>query len=316
MPEVVIETRELTKRYKNGMVALQNLNLKIEEGDCVGYLGPNGAGKTTTIKILTNLIKPTSGHAYICGIDVNKKPKEALHCIGALVEVPGLYEYLTPHELLTYLGKIRRMSKTNINRRIEEVLRMVGILAWQHKKIGSFSTGMARRLLIAQALLHEPKILILDEPALGLDPVGMKDIRNIITRLCSENKTVFLSSHLLHEVGETCSKVALLDKGRIVAFDTVDNLKKMSKTHTISVELLEPPSKKQIAEIRSIKLIKDIDFSERHLRVGFDGERNASSQILAELVSLGLKIVSYQPQSMTLEDIYVSSIVGEERGAG
>ena len=106
MSKVVIETKELTKRYKNGVMALQNLNLKIEEGDCVGYLGPNGAGKTTTIKILTNLIKPTSGHAYICGIDVNKKPKEALHCIGALVEVPGLYKYLTPYELLTYLGKV------------------------------------------------------------------------------------------------------------------------------------------------------------------------------------------------------------------
>ena len=315
MSKVVIETKELTKRYKNGVMALQNLNLKIEEGDCVGYLGPNGAGKTTTIKILTNLIKPTSGHAYICGIDVNKKPKEALHCIGALVEVPGLYEYLTPYELLTYLGKVRRMSKADINRRIGEVLRIVGIPAWQYKKIGSFSTGMARRLLIAQALLHEPKILILDEPVLGLDPKGIKDIRNIITRLCSENKTVFLSSHLLHEVGETCTKVVLLDKGRVVSFDTVDNLKKMSKRHTISVELLEPPTKKQITEIRSIKLIQDINYAEGHLRIGFDGERNTSSQILAELVSLGLKIVSYRPHTMTLEDVYIS-IVGEERGVG
>lgn len=315
MPEVVIETKELTKRYKNGVMALQNLNLKIEEGDSVGYLGPNGAGKTSTIKILTNLIKPTSGHAYICGIDVNKKPKEALRCIGALVEVPGLYEYLTPHELLTYLGKVRGMRKTDINRRIGEALGMVGIPAWQHKKIGSFSTGMTRRMLIAQALLHEPKILILDEPVLGLDPKGIKDIRNIITGLRSENKTVFLSSHLLHEVGETCNKVVLLDKGRVISYDTVDNLKKMSKTHTISVELLEPPTKKQIAEIRSIKLIENIDFAEGHLRIGFDGERNKSSQILTELVSLGLEIVSYQPQSMTLEDIYVS-IVGEERGVG
>lgn len=315
MPEVVIETKELTKRYKNGVMALQNLNLKIEEGDCVGYLGPNGAGKTTTIKILTTLIKPTSGHAYICGIDVNKKPKQALHCIGSLVEVPGLYEYLTPHELLTYLGKVRGMRKTDMNRRIGEVLRMVGIPAWQHKKIGSFSTGMARRMLIAQALLREPKILILDEPVLGLDPKGIKAIRNIITRLRSENKTVFLSSHLLHEVDETRNKVVLLDKGRVISYDTVDNLQKMSKTHTINVELLEPPTKKQISEIRSIKFIENIDFAEGYLRIDFDGERNRSSQILAELVSLGLQIVSYQPQSMTLEDIYIS-IVGEERGVG
>jgi len=311
MPEVVIEIKELTKRYKNGVMALQNLNLKIEEGDCVGYLGPNGAGKTTTIKILTNLIRPTSGNACVCGIDVNKRPKEALHCIGALVEVPGIYEYLTPHELLTYLGKVRRMSKLNLNRRIKEVLGMVGIAVWEHKKVGSFSTGMQRRLLIAQALLHNPQILIMDEPVLGLDPKGIKDIRDIIRQLCCENKTVFLSSHLLHEVSEICAKVVLLDKGKVVSFDTVDNLRRISKTYTINAELLTPPTKKQIAEIRSIKLTKDIDIIKGHLRIGFDGERDTSSQILTTLISLGLELVSYQPQSRSLEDIYIS-IIGEE----
>lgn len=313
MSKVVIETNELTKRYKNGVMALQNLNLKIEEGDCVGYLGPNGAGKTTTIKILTNLIRPTSGNAYVCGINVNKRPKEALRCIGALVEVPGIYEYLTPHELLTYLGKVRRMGKIDLNRRIKEVLEMVGIGAWEHKKVRSFSTGMQRRLLIAQALLHDPQVLIMDEPVLGLDPKGIKDIRDIIKQLCSENKTVFLSSHLLHEVSEICAKVVLLDKGKVVLSDTVDNLRRISKIRTINVELLTPPTKKQIAEIRSIKIIKDIDIMKGHLRMGFDGERDTSSQILTRLISLGLEVVSYQPQSKTLEDIYIS-IIGEERG--
>lgn len=313
MSKVVIETNELTKRYKNGVMALQNLNLKIEEGDCVGYLGPNGAGKTTTMKILTNLIRPTSGNAFVCGIDVNKRPKEALHYIGALVEVPGIYEYLTSHELLTYLGKVRRMSKIELDRRIKEVLGMIGIGAWEHRKVSSFSTGMQRRLLIAQALLHDPQILIMDEPVLGLDPKGIKDIRDIIKQLCSENKTVFLSSHLLHEVGEICAKVVLLDKGKVVSFDTVDNLKRISKTHIINIELLTPPTKKQITEIRSIEIIKDIDIVKGHLRIGFDGERDTSSQILTTLISLGLEVVSYQSQSGTLEDIYIS-IVGEEKG--
>ncbi|RLE06566.1 ABC transporter ATP-binding protein [Candidatus Aerophobetes bacterium] len=315
MSKVVIETSELMKKYKNGVTALQNLNLKIEEGDCVGYLGPNGAGKTTTIKILTNLIKPTAGHAYICGIDVNKKPKEALRYVGALVELPGIYEYLTPHELLTYLGKVRMMSKVNLNRRIKEVLRTVGIPAWEHKKVRSLSTGMRQRFLIAQALLHNPEILIMDEPVFGLDPKGMKDIRDVIKQLHKENKTVFLSSHLLHEVSEICTKVLLLNKGKIVSFDTVDNLTKMSKTHTIKIELLKPPTKKQIAEIKLIKIIKDINIADGHLGISFDGERNTCSRILTELVSLGLKIVSYWPKSMTLEDIYIS-IVGEEKGIG
>jgi len=314
MPKVVIETNELMKRYKNRVIALQNLNLKIEKGDCVGYLGPNGAGKTTTMKILTNLIRPTSGHAYICGIDVNKRPKEALRCVGALVEIPGIYEYLTPHEMLTYLGRVRRMGKTNLNRRIKEVLKTVGIPAWEYKKVSSFSTGMRRRLTIAQALLHNPEILIMDEPVLGLDPKGMKNIRDIIKQFHNDNKTVFLSSHLLHEVSETCTKVLLLDKGKVISFDTVDNLRKMSKIKTINVELLKPLTKKQITEIKAIKLIEDIDIVNGHLRINFSGKQDICSQILIKLVSLGLEIVSYQPQNMTLEDIYVSTIAGEERG--
>lgn len=313
MTEVVIETKELTKRYKAGVLALQNLNLKIQKGDCVGYLGPNGAGKTTTIKILTNLIKPTAGHAYINGIDVNKNPKEALRHVGSLVEIPGVYEYLTPNELLTYLGKVRRMDKKNLKGRIKKTLQLVKISDWEHKKIGSFSTGMQRRLIIAQALLHDPEILIMDEPTLGLDPKGMKDVRGIIKQLQSENKTIFLSSHLLHEVSETCAKVVLLDKGKVVSFDTVDNLRNRSNIQIIDVEFLKPLTKEQIAKIKLMQLIRDFDIVNGHLRINFDGKRETCSQILSKLVSLGLEIVSYHPASVTLEDVYVS-VMGEESG--
>jgi ABC-2 type transport system ATP-binding protein len=313
MTEVVIETKELTKRYKGGVLALQNLNLKIQKGDCVGYLGPNGAGKTTTIKILTNLIKPTAGHAYINNIDVNKNPKEALRHVGSLVEIPGVYEYLTPNELLTYLGKVRRMDKKNLKGRIKEVLQLVKISDWEHKKIGSFSTGMQRRLIIAQALLHDPEILIMDEPILGLDPKGMKDVRGIIKQLQGENKTIFLSSHLLHEVSETCAKVVLLDKGKVVSFDTVDNLRNKSNIQIIDVEFLKPLTKEQIAEIKLMELIRDFDIVNGHLKINFNGKRDTCSQILSKLVSLGLEIVSYHPASVTLEDVYVS-VMGEESG--
>ncbi|HJX69879.1 MAG TPA: ABC transporter ATP-binding protein, partial [Dehalococcoidia bacterium] len=149
MTEVTIEMRGLRKQYRNGVLALQNLDLEVFKGDCVGYLGPNGAGKTTTIKILANLIKPTSGNAYIYGLDVQKHPKEALCHTGFIIEVPGIYDYLTPMEMLSYLGKVRGMAKGEIEQRSKEVLETVRLSEWKYRRIGSFSTGMQRRFVIA-----------------------------------------------------------------------------------------------------------------------------------------------------------------------
>ena len=141
-----IETENLTKTYGKTFKALDGVSLQIKRGEVVGYVGPNGAGKTTTIKILTGLIRPTSGHAYVNGIDVAAKPKDALRSIGALIEVPGVYDYLTPHEMLTYFGRVYGMRRDIIDRRIKETLELVRLPDWEHKKTGSFSTGMLRRL--------------------------------------------------------------------------------------------------------------------------------------------------------------------------
>jgi ABC-2 type transport system ATP-binding protein len=311
MAEVVIETRGLRKQYRNRVLALQNLDLEILRGDCVGYLGPNGAGKTTTIKILANLINPTSGQAYINGLDVQKRPKEALRNASFIVEMPGIYDYLTPMEMLTYLGKVRRMDKSDIERRSQEVLETVGLSEWKRRRIGSFSTGMQRRFILAQAILHNPQVLILDEPFLGMDPEGIRDVRDIIKGLRSEGKTILLSSHLLHEIDGICNRVVLLDKGRVVASDTIDALKNISKVQRIKVEFLSPPTKEQIVAIRSIESVKGVDVVNAGARLDFDGERATSSQILAQLVSLGLEVVSYQPESVTLEDVYIT-VMGQE----
>ena len=174
-----IQIVDLEKKF-NGFTALNGISFNIERGDIVGYLGPNGAGKTTTIKILSNLLSPTRGQAFINGIDVNRYPKLALKTVGSLVEVPGIYEYLTPHEVLTYFGKIYQMSSKEIGPRVEEVLDLLKIGDWENKRLGTFSTGMLRRFNIAKTLLHNPEILILDEPVLGLDPKGIKHIRDLI----------------------------------------------------------------------------------------------------------------------------------------
>jgi len=311
--EYAIQIENLVKKYNHDITALDGVSIKIKKGDVVGYVGPNGSGKTTTIKILTNLLNPTSGHAYINGVDVNKYPKKALQSVGALIEVPGVYDYLTPHEMLTYFGKVHRMNNKEIDKRIKEVLDLVKLSAWEYKKIGSFSTGMQRRLVIAKAILHDPEILILDEPVIGLDPEGIKDVRGLIKRFQSENITVFLSSHLLQEVSEICDSVVFLDNGKVIAYDSVENIKNRVKIRSVDVKFLNPLSKEKIDKIKSIEFIDGTEVVNGIVRIDFDGRPKTSSQILSKLVFLGFEIVSYAPESVSLEDFYVS-IMGDARG--
>ena len=308
-----IQTENLVKVYEHDVTALDGVSIEIRKGDIVGYLGPNGSGKTTTIKVLTNLLRPTSGRAYINGIDANRNPKEALRYIGALIEVPGVYDYLTPHEILTYFGRVHGMNNKEIDEKIKEVMQLVRLSDWEHKKISSFSTGMERRFGIAKALLHDPEILLLDEPVLGLDPKGIKDIRELIKGFQSEGMTVFLSSHLLQEVSEICDSVIFLDEGKIVAHDTVERIRSTVETKMIDVKFLEPLSGEEIDKIESIELIDSIEATDGIVRIRFDGNPHTSSRILSRLISSGLEIVSYTPESVSLEDFYIS-IMGDERG--
>mgnify|MGYP001080388958 CR=1 FL=1 len=212
-------------RYYDGFLALDNLSLKIKENEDVALLGPNGAGKTTAIKILCGLLRPSSGTAYIDGINVVEERELALSKVGAIVETPEFYPYLTPEETLSYLGRLRGMRGRGLKSRIKEVIKLVRLDGWAKVKIEKFSRGMKQRLAIAQALLHDPPILILDEPALGLDPRGMMEVRKIFKEARKE-KTVFYASHLLTEVVQVCDKVAIIDHGRLRIYDGVARLKR------------------------------------------------------------------------------------------
>ena len=219
---IIIEN--LTKYY-DGFLALDNLSLKIKENEDVALLGPNGAGKTTAIKILCGLLRPSSGTAYIDGINVVEERELALSKVGAIVETPEFYPYLTPEETLSYLGRLRGMRGRGLKSRIKEVIQLIRLDGWAKVKIEKFSRGMKQRLVIAQALLHDPPILILDEPALGLDPRGMMEVRKIFKEARKE-KTVFYASHLLTEVVQVCDKVAIIDHGRLRIYDGVARLKR------------------------------------------------------------------------------------------
>lgn len=303
---IVIE--ELTKEF-NSFRAVDSLNLTVKKQSFLGFLGPNGAGKTTTIKILTNLLSATSGRAYLNGINVLEDPKAALADVGAVVETPEFYPYLTPVETLSYLGTLRGMPRQDINRRIKEVLETVKLSEWADKKIGKFSKGMKQRLAIAQALLHEPSVLILDEPTSGLDPRGMVEVRNILKDLKNSKFTVFMSSHLLNEVQEVCESVALINRGKLLLHDSVSALVNKTRVRDIEVRVLKPLEGYYVERISHFDgVISTNSIGERMLKITFDGDEERQAKLLADMHSLGLKIVSFREMGIPLESLYMSLI--------
>jgi len=219
---LVIEN--LTKYY-NKFLALDKINLRVEKNKNVGLLGPNGAGKSTTLKIICGLLRSSSGTVYIDGVDIAKNPVGVLSKIGAIVETPEFYTYLTPRETLSYLGKLRGMRADILKQRIDEVIHLVRLEQWTNVKIEKFSRGMKQRLALAQTLLHDPPVLILDEPGLGLDPRGVVEFREIIEEVGKE-KTVFFASHQLTEVEQICEEVAIIGQGRLLAYEKIEELQK------------------------------------------------------------------------------------------
>jgi ABC-2 type transport system ATP-binding protein len=304
----VIVTESLTKNYGK-ILALDNLSLRIDAGSCVGFLGPNGAGKSTTIKILCNLIRPTSGKAFINGHDAIREATKTLKSVGTMVETPEFYSYLTPNEILSYLGKLRGMTEYALRARIAQVLETAKLSEWANTRIAKFSRGMKQRLGIAQALLHDPTILILDEPSLGLDPRGVYEIREVIRASVKEKKTIFLASHMLYEVQEVCDSVALIDKGKLLAYDRIENLERVFKAGRIYVELLQPLTPETVAKIEKLQSVRAVAQEERGLTISFEGNEADRAQLLTTLVKdLSIPIVSFRLSVEALEEVYLQLV--------
>lgn len=222
----IIKISHLTKTFGK-IRAVQDLNLTVHRGEVFGFLGPNGAGKTTTIRIMLRLIRPTTGSVEICGYDIFRSYMQAISQMGALVEAPAFYPYFSGRKNLEILYQLALGSKlaANHHERIDEALKLVQLTARSHDPVKQYSQGMKQRLAIAAAILHYPKCIILDEPTNGLDPAGRKEVRSLIRHLASDNQiTIFLSSHLLTEVEQICDRVAIIDKGKLLACNSVKSL--------------------------------------------------------------------------------------------
>jgi len=224
MNRAAIALRGVSKFYGD-VQALADMTLAVEKGEIYGLIGPNGAGKTTTIKLLVGLLRPTEGQIIINGFDVQKDALAAKKELGYIPDEPFLYGRLTPFELMDFKGSLHSMKQEDLQRRREELLQLVGLIDYRHELIESFSLGMRQRLAIAVALLPSPSIIVVDEPLVGLDPAGMKRVKEILVDLAGRGTTVFISTHMLHVVEEIAGRVGVLNKGRLVAEATLEALR-------------------------------------------------------------------------------------------
>jgi ABC-2 type transport system ATP-binding protein len=304
----MIELENLTKNF-GPIKAVDSLSLSVDEGTTVGFLGPNGAGKTTTIKILTDLISATSGRALLQGINVLTDPKKALKNVGAVVETPEFYPYLTPIETLEYLGRIRGMHTHEIKDRTNEVIRQVKLEQWTTTRIGKFSKGMKQRLAIAQALLHEPDILILDEPTSGLDPRGMVEVREIIKELKKQKYTIFMSSHLLGEVQEVCDKAALIDHGKLLIYDSLEKLSTLTKVIRLEVTVLGEVGDSVLSKVRAFANVKEVARATSNtFVVSLEGGIEERANLLQQVISTGVRVTGFTTVGVPLESLYMDLV--------
>jgi ABC-2 type transport system ATP-binding protein len=300
-----IVTKNLTKYYGK-LLALDNLTIKIHKGTCVGFLGPNGAGKSTTIKILCSVIYPNKGVAYINGFNPSEEPRRAMEDIGCMIEVPEFYPHFNAEDVLRYYGKLRGIRGPELEKRVKETLELVGLSSWAKMKTSKFSRGMKQRLGVAQAMLHDPSIVILDEPSLGLDPRGIVDMRNLLKKMVKQGKTVFFASHMLYEVQEICDTVILINKGKLLVHDKVEKLEKLFKVQTIEVDLLQPPTSKQLAKVKKLESVKSCSVEKNSIKINFDGGKVAQAKLLRALVGdARLQVASFKPSVAALEEMYL-----------
>ena len=303
-----IETINLSKTY-GSFTALSGLNLKLEGTKCIGFLGPNGAGKTTTMKILTGLIKASDGSAMINGVDISKDKKAALASCTSLIETPEIYPSLTPKEALTMLCEIRGVPRDERAKRIEEALDRVKMGEWKDKKVGGFSKGMKQRVNVASTLLSDPEVLILDEPTTGLDPRGMSEVRDIVKSL--KDRLVFMSSHLLAEVTDVCSEVAMIDHGKLIVYDTIGNVTSKFARGGGSVEVgfsrpVDEATRTKVAKLAGVETATVTN--QMSLIVTFDPNVVSQEGLFEQLAGMRAGAKSFRERASGLEDAYLSLI--------
>jgi len=296
-----IEVNNLVKIYGE-QKAVDNISFRVGKGEIVGFLGPNGAGKSTTMKIITGYLHANAGSASVCGMNVSQNPLETKKKIGYLPEQNALYYDMYVREYLAFIAEVHQLkSRQNV---IDKAIATVGLTLESKKKVGQLSKGYKQRVGLAAAIIHEPEVLILDEPTSGLDPNQIIEIRDVIKQQGTD-KTVLFSSHILQEVEAICNRVIIIDKGRLVADDSLDNLQKATKkSHAVIIRFKEDVGKEVIERIREVSFIEQTTGSTFKLQTS--NPEVVRKQILELALLHNLNIVSLQSEEQSLEDVFRS----------
>ena len=310
----MIEVKNVTKKYGK-VVAVDNINFTINDGEIIGLLGPNGAGKSTTMNMITGYIEPTEGTIVIDGYDISKKPRKAKRDIGYMPEGVPLYTDMTVKEFVTYMAEIKKVDRKTRKEKIEKIIEETGLKDVEKKLTRNLSRGYKQRVSMAGALVGEPKILILDEPTVGLDPKQITEIRNLIKEL-GKTHTVILSSHILSEVSQICQKVIIINKGKIIAVDTPENLEnKVASKNDIYVTVEDLDNRieevaKDIKEITKIELVKENKDKTKQYLIESEKDVDLRKILFKELAKENITIFEMKKADTTLEDAFMKLIEG------
>jgi ABC-2 type transport system ATP-binding protein len=302
----IIEINELTKNYGDNP-AIKNLSFSIAKGEVVGFLGPNGAGKTTTMKILTGHMAPTEGRVLVSGIDVFEDPVEVKRRIGYLPEIPPLHQEMHVRDYLSYVARLKGVSSRQVKKAVDKVIERVSIKDVQKRLIGNLSKGYQQRVGIAQALVSDPEILVLDEPTVGLDPKQVAEIRQLLKGLSGEH-TVILSTHILPEVQAVCERIVIINNGIIVAEDTLAGLNRRLEGSQCVLVKLQDHSEALISELKGIDGVISVDRMQEadpHLEIRIEKGQEIQSKLAERIVQAGCGLLEMKTQVMSLEEIFL-----------
>ncbi len=306
----IIEIDGLTKQYGT-LTALNNLSLSVEEGAVVGFIGPNGAGKTTTMRILTTLLQPTLGQAWVAGYSVTEQPREVRKVIGYMPDFFGVYEDMKTWEYLDFFAACYDIPTIDRQGLMNDLLSLVDLSHKKNEYVENLSRGMKQRLCLARTLAHDPQVLILDEPASGLDPRARIEMRELLRELKNMGKTIFFSSHILSEVADICTNIAILEAGKLVAFGDMAMMKKQLHSHRIiHVRVLNNLESFHELLLTDPRVITVLAPDEKKIQQGlqsfeFAGDDQMLTELLSDFIQAGIRIVSFHEEDGDLEDVFL-----------
>ncbi len=309
----IIETKNLTHRYGK-LTAVNDISLKIEQGSIFGFIGPNGAGKTTTMRILSTLLMPTSGDAWIGGCSVRRDPRGVRRQIGYMPDFFGVYNEMKVWEYLDFFGACYDLPRARRMALIDDLLALVDLSHRRNDYVDSLSRGMKQRLCLARTLTHDPQVLILDEPASGLDPRARIEIRELLKELQAMGKTIFFSSHILFEVAEICTSIGIIEGGRLIVQGTLDEIRGQENVRRVRLTLTDRAQEavnllKSMPGVLNAMIVRENE-RRNELVADFAGDDNAQADILNRLIAARLPILSFQEEKVDLEALFMQRTQG------